>query len=851
MPKMLFRFMGRDEGLKNMLASRQKGIRKLNNSFSNINKDVNRSSSTFTKFGKSLAFGKVAVMGYAVMRLGQSIMRLTQASMDQIETQNLFNVALADTAVATGVLIDKMSNIYGLDSTNIRNAVGTFSLLARSMGMSTAQAQTLSTSVYQLAVDLSSLTNIPIEQVMHDMRSGLVGQSETVYKYGMDVTEAALKSEALAQGISKSVRQMSQGEKMALRYAVMIKTGEIAMGDFAKTIETPANQSRILSQRITTLSRSLGSMFIPALTAILPYLNAFAIVLIRAANAVAKLFGYVADVDENTPDTFGDMSGDLDDVESGLGAVTSGVGDVDKAVKKLRITLLGFDELNIMADNSESSNAGIIGSGSGLAGLSVGSILGDMNLGAYNSLLDAIPSKAKEIADKIAGIFKRMKGHFDFTNIKTAWGNLKSALSSLADLSWQHLVWVWDNILVPLGTWLINDAVPVYLDFLAAGIDVLTSALEFLEPLGIWLWDNFLKPLAIWSGDLIIKGLEGLTTGLSALSALLDDIGTWELWKDLKIWITKKWKWVTSGETWQEFWKDISSSAWKTYKDIEVWISKLWKWVRGGKTWQEFGKEGYGDDWVTYKSITVWISKKWKWVSGGKTWLEFWDDAFSREWITSKSLTIFISKIWKWASGGKTWQEFWADTFEYEWTRPARIKVKVKKLFSWENVTDDSKRMEGWLNTGFNNVTKEWDRFWGKQKPLEAKIKGKMVVDWAPSTYQVPTTLGGSKYTFKPIMFAEGGIVNSPTLSVLGEAGSEAVLPLNPTSLSKYLAPVLGNNTLDEEKQYSTMYRAMKDALNEQEETMNVYVDGVYQKTIREMKRRNVRSGRIIVPVGG
>ena len=113
------------------------------------------------------------------------------------------------------------------------------------MGMVDEQAQILSTNTYHLALDIASLNNVPIQQAMEDLRSGLVGQSETVYKYGIDVTEASLKTEALAEGITKSVRNMSQGEKMALRYNVMLKSTGLAQGDFAKTIASPANQFKI------------------------------------------------------------------------------------------------------------------------------------------------------------------------------------------------------------------------------------------------------------------------------------------------------------------------------------------------------------------------------------------------------------------------------------------------------------------------------------------------------------------------------------------------------------------------------------------------------------------------------
>lgn len=389
-----------DMGLK-------KALKDTQNSISNINIDANRSRKLFndntkevTNFGKSfktaMSVGATAALIGMTMKLGSAIGSTIKSSIDSVETQNLFNVSMGETAVETGKVIDKMSELYGLDPMNVRQAVGSFALLSRSMGMTADQGKTLSLSMYQLGTDLSSVMNIPIQQVMQDLKSGLLGQSETVYKYGMDVTEAAIKQEALNQGIAKSVRQMSQGEKMALRYSVMIKTGGIVMGDFAKTIEQPANQIKILQERMVTLSRSIGNIFMPMLEAVLPWLNAFVILLIELANAISAFFGFKATGDENTK-SGGNV---FTDTENDANAAGGAVGSATKAVQKFKATILGIDELNLMADQTEPSSSG--GGGGGSAGLGGGgSFLGDWEPLSYESLMDSIPNKARSIADMI------------------------------------------------------------------------------------------------------------------------------------------------------------------------------------------------------------------------------------------------------------------------------------------------------------------------------------------------------------------------------------------------------------------------------------------------------------------
>ena len=265
----------------------RQSLRGVGNSLGNLDRTATRTTGSMGNAFKGL--NKIIGIG-ALYKLADGMASATKSALDMIEVANLFTVSLGDMSSQAMKTINALHEVYGLDVTNLKSAVGGFALLSRSMGMSTKQAEILATNTTRLALDLSSLTNVPIQQVMQDLRSGLVGQSETVYKYGLDVTEAGLKTEAMNQGITKSVRNMSQGEKMALRYAVMIRGSSLAQGDFANTINAPANQLRILSERFITLSRSIGTIFMPMLQAVLPWLNALVMILIDVANAIAKFF---------------------------------------------------------------------------------------------------------------------------------------------------------------------------------------------------------------------------------------------------------------------------------------------------------------------------------------------------------------------------------------------------------------------------------------------------------------------------------------------------------------------------------------------------------------------------------
>ena len=189
--------------------------KKVNNSLSNITKNANSADKSLRQLKGGMNGINQLIGGAKAFAIGNAMAYAIKSSMDMIETTNLFNVAMGELAIETNETALAMSRLYGLDTTNIQSTIGTYQVLARSMGLTNQQAQTLSTNTAKLSVDLSSLFNIPIQQVMSDLRSGLVGQSETVYKYGIDITEASLVTEALRQGITKTVRNMSQGEKMA------------------------------------------------------------------------------------------------------------------------------------------------------------------------------------------------------------------------------------------------------------------------------------------------------------------------------------------------------------------------------------------------------------------------------------------------------------------------------------------------------------------------------------------------------------------------------------------------------------------------------------------------------------
>lgn len=132
-----------------------------------------------------------------------------------------------------------------------------------------------------------------------------------------------------------------------------------------------------------------------------------------------------------------------------------------------------------------------------------------------------------DIGNSILGTIERITGStadwaktLDFTPLLTSINTLLQNLQPLTDNIGTGLEWFWNNVLLPIGSWTIQDAVPTFLQMLSSGITVVNSVIEALQPLGGWLWDNFLQPLGQWTGDLVI-------TAMQTLSDLLDRFSAW------------------------------------------------------------------------------------------------------------------------------------------------------------------------------------------------------------------------------------------------------------------------------------------------------------------------------------
>ena len=431
---------------------------------------------------------------------------------DFYEATDLFHNAMGNLSGEADTLISKMQGLLGVDPTKAMTYMATIQSLGTSFGLASDKAYVLSKNLTQLAYDEGSYWNKDVAQTFTAMSSAISGEIEPIRRLGVDLSQARLQQELLALGFNKQVSSLSQADKAVLRYIAIMKQTANVQGNLAQTIQSPANQIKILKAQLDMLAKSVGSLLYPALKSILPPLIA-AVQLIREfVEWVAKLMGVKV--------VFTDFTKSADSV-GGIGDAMDDTADsTKKAAKALKDYTMGFDELNIIDPTQGSS-----GSGSGAA---AGNILGDVDLSGYDMFkqyneefakqIDAIKQKIKDMLPVIGAISAAL-ALWKITNFLT---NIATAISKMTDLQ---------KLALSIAT-VVVEASLVF--SFAKGYASSGNPLELLGEVVSAAFGSFVlwrtigaDGITLGMGIAFVASLAGLTYALGTGEANLGDASTW------------------------------------------------------------------------------------------------------------------------------------------------------------------------------------------------------------------------------------------------------------------------------------------------------------------------------------
>lgn len=431
---------------------------------------------------------------------------------DFYEATDLFHNAMGNLSGEADTLISKMQGLLGVDPTKAMTYMATIQSLGTSFGLASDKAYVLSKNLTQLAYDEGSYWNKGVAETFTAMSSAISGEIEPIRRLGVDLSQARLQQELLALGFNKQVSGLSQADKAVLRYIAIMKQTANVQGNLAQTIQSPANQIKILKAQLDMLAKSVGSLLYPALKSILPPLIA-AVQLIREfIEWVARLMGVKV--------VFTDFTKSADSV-GGIGDAMDDTADsTKKAAKALKDYTMGFDELNIIDPTQGSSGSG--------GGASAGNILGDVDLSGYDMFeqyneefakqIDAIKQKIKDMLPVIGAISAAL-ALWKITNFLT---DIATAISKMTDLQ---------KLALSIAT-VVVEASLVF--SFAKGYASSGNPLELLGEVVSAAFGSFVlwrtmgaDGITLGMGIAFVASLAGLTYALGTGEANLGDASTW------------------------------------------------------------------------------------------------------------------------------------------------------------------------------------------------------------------------------------------------------------------------------------------------------------------------------------
>lgn len=332
---------------------------------------------------KSLA-GTIG-LAFGVKELINFGKRSVDAASDLAEAQNVVDTAFGEMSYKMEQFASTALDVYGISELTAKNMGSTYMAMAKGMGVATDAASDMAVTLTGRLSDIMSFYNKTQSEVDTIGRALITGETEPLKAIGVVMTQTNLSAYAMAQGFSKTYTEMSSNEQLLVRYKYFLEQTSLAQGDFAKTSEGWANQTRLLSERINEFMTNLGGLIINTFTPALQFAN-------EAVSFLNELF-------------FGDKNNVEDasavkNAEAVTDEVTAMGTAAEKSEKKLNNLLSGFDELHIISGAKADENTEVKG-----AGIDTSNLLG-VSLEADTETANRSAKKYREIINEIYLAFK-------------------------------------------------------------------------------------------------------------------------------------------------------------------------------------------------------------------------------------------------------------------------------------------------------------------------------------------------------------------------------------------------------------------------------------------------------------
>ena len=795
------------EELKVVITAETSGLKKeLNSLKTQLNKTektVTKTTGGIKKALSSLTKGFTATaIVYGLIKVGK---QAVQTASDLQEVQNVVEVSFGSMSAEVDKFAENALKKFGLSKLSAKQFASTFMAMSNGMGIAAEAGKNMSLNLTALAGDLASFRNVEQDVAFTALKSVFTGETETLKQFGIVMTEANLEAYALSQGITKSYNAMSQAEKVALRYSFVLNATKGAQGDFARTSNNWANQVRILKEQFKELAGIIGNGLLKVLQPLIILLNKVLGLAISVANSLSQAFGGKKIKESST--SVSNMASGMGDIASGAEDTSSGLESADKSAKKLKRTLAGFDQLNVLSNpdsGSTSSGAGGAGGGdiTGLANASYISTEEEVESGV--SKADEYFKQVSEIYHKWFDNLPKLKINFDkeqaLEDIKGIGLDILNTISGLG------------SFVITIGINLANDLdigklTNDFISLVKSVTGLASSLTDVLVPAFEKLYDIGLKPVVEWIG-------EKLHDAFKTLSGIIDDFAKFveenaegfEAWGEILG--------VVAKAIWSII-EPMADAAWNTFKGLILAIYEVFKLLL--KILLEVGKA----------LVKVVKDPKQAWDDFKSYVGSFFDNMKNKAGSAVSGIKEAFKVIPEW----------FRTTFTKAWTNVKNVFSKGGKVFVGikDGILSGLKSVINALIRGINKVVAI--PFNGLNAALN-KLKNVKILGRKPFS----KLIGNISVPQIP-MLAKGGVITSPTIAMMGEYAGAKTNPEIVTPQSILRETISSSNDELINALLSATARIIK-AINDSNVTLEGDAKGMFKVIKKEADNYTYRTGK-------
>lgn len=589
--------------------------------------------------------------------------------------------------------------------------------LLSGFGMAQEQVTTISVGLTELSYDIWAAYNDryrTLEDASEAVRSAITGEIEPIRNAGIALTEASMQEYLDSIGMAHvSMEKLTEAQKSEVRYAVMVNAAmqQGIVGTYAREMQTAEGAVRTLTQQLKTLGQALGSLFLPILQKVLPWVSAFVELLTEGLIALGAMFGI------NFQEiTWGSAAG-MKQTAEGAGATADALGDAAKSAKAMKDYTMGFDELNIISPPSASgAGAGAAPvAGGGSLGLDLDTLWDDSVFASASKHIDELKTKIKAyVAEHKAmlaavgavggflAFMKILRGLNGLLGVTKTIGNLKTAFVGIAAAA--------------VGLKTAAGNIGAFFALLKSGESLggtlaaaFPKAANVLTTASAWVTGTLAPSILAALGKL--AGVLGMSVGATAalvagvvVAAIVGAFLIVKHWDKIKLFFS---------ETLPTWFSNVKEKAGEFFEAAAEKVKEIWGTVA---TWF--------NDYVIqpivnfFAPIVEWISQFFYgcWLIIQACWV------VASEWFNN----TVVKPIVKWFSGMKTTV---SNAFSSLWTGIKAVWSVVSTWFN-ENVVTP---VVGWFSGMWTSVSGFFSQLWE-----DVKAVWSVVANWFDTTVVTP-----------------------------------------------------------------------------------------------------------------